>query len=188
MKDIAVHLNDIYWSYISWNLIFLLLICWRLHTSKKCVAELKCVGNGHLVLIAPSNFIRKWISHFKNFVIIASRGGNVGVIQLINTTNDLMWLLENGTHQPYIVILPTTSFHRWALVSHGQSFSANFSYHESSWSDIFSICFLIALDPLMSMHLKLSTPPVHHKDPTTDVDGICFSCFQTYGGKAGKQW
>ena len=43
----------------------------------------------------------------------AERGGNVGVFHYIENQTDVDWLVTNGTHKPYIVLLTPEMFNRY---------------------------------------------------------------------------
>lgn len=49
-------------------------------------------------------------------LLSASRSGSVGVVHLIETDNDLIWIENNATAGPYTVVMPFTMFNRDTLI------------------------------------------------------------------------
>lgn len=52
------------------------------------------------------------IFHFTPFFSLASLAGNVGVLHVLESEENLEWVLNSGPHAPYLVILEAPLFTR----------------------------------------------------------------------------
>ena len=54
--------------------------------------------------------------HFLLFIycdyFLAERGGNVGILHYIEDDAEVEWLIQNGIHKPYVVMMSPKTFNR----------------------------------------------------------------------------
>lgn len=50
-------------------------------------------------------------------LILAARGGSTGVVHIVESENDLDFILKNGTAPPYIPVIPTNLFSNPAIIN-----------------------------------------------------------------------